>query len=245
MRTIAEVTEPTVTGNPSAETGETKTGGAGTIEPTTQEVTPTPEETTSKKDEEIAELKKQLEQEQKAVKGFQPALTRANVERDKALRSLAAIRDQSALGDEVDPVVAAEVQQARERAFSASARAKATELVMGRNLPETLRKSIAGNPLAFIKVSEGTDETTVEFEVEEKLPTYLDSLEKELGEKNKPAPTVETLKEKEPPVPSGGQPTPSNVIYSDQIDQNTEEGRAKYQELRTKILSGEIEVRSR
>jgi len=241
VRTIKEldVTTPSGTVNPPEE--ENKPAVSGTSEATNQEE---PQGDATR----IAELEKTVAEQAKAIKGFQAPLQRAIVERDDARNQLAEVYRQAQLAEEtgetINPVQSAELARARQSAFNAEARAKATELVMGSKLPDALRKSIIANPLAFITVSPDATERTIAFEVEEKLPTYLESLEQELEPKVPAAPIAEEKAEETTgtPAPGGMSSSSSSTIHADEIDPSTPAGLARFKELQSKIDSKQIIV---
>jgi len=253
VNNIEDVTKSSETGNPEGKpeapegTKPDDTTGTPT---TTQEASPTGE----------ADLKKEVEDLRKAVKGFQPALQRAITERDRSREEAKIYRDQlsnTGMGDAGDtedgtnPLVLAELARARKVAFDAKAQAAASKLLAGSKLPQALRESIARNPLAHISISDSTDEYTIGFEVEEKLPTYLESLESELGV-NKETAKAEVAKVEATaltggagsPPPPGGSTGTANTVSSDELGrlQRNPAARTELKEMMKKIDSGELKV---
>jgi len=196
------------------------------------------------KDEVIATLRK-------SVSGFQPSLQEKAIELERVLRERDQMREQleAARNSEYESpnegVLATQLRQKGRALMEARARVRALEIVGRYNLPEALRNQIANKPLAHINVPDNATEDTIELDVAEQLPSYLDNLVKELGTGNKnPNPETPAGEEepKAPPAPRGTTPSGGTTVYADEIDSSKPGGYARYLELKDKIDSGQITV---
>ena len=201
----------------------------------------------------LAEAEKALEEKEKAVKGFQPALDRSQVERKKLetkveeLESQVASQGQGEKGTE--EILQKRLLKARTALFQARAKAKAMEIIATSKLPDTMKKRIADNPLAHIHVPDDATEGDIEFEVEDQLPSYLTSLEKDLGISDQKTggdtgggDTGENKQVVGTPLPSGQVTGGGKTIYADEIDPKTPGGYEKFKELQADIDAGKITV---
>jgi len=202
-----------------------------------------PEEIAAKlteKDKEISDLRK-------AVAGFQPVLEDKSIKLDRAEKERETLKEQleeSRKSDYESPnegILTAQLRQKRTELMESKAQRKAAEIVRKYNLPGTLAEKIAAKPFAYIDVPKDATEDTIELDVAEQLPSYLDTLVKEIGTVN-PAPELKEPVVSAPPAPGGGTPSGGSLVYADEIDPRTPGGYAKFKELKDKIESGQVRV---
>jgi len=239
VRIIEDVTKTTDTG--------TDEGKLPAPESTNQPGEGTPQ--VKSPEDEVAELKEEIAGLRKAVTGFQPALQEKSLKLERREAELQKLEEQLAEAKNSDyespneGVLTAQLRQKRRDLMEARAQAKAADIVGRYKLPQSLAAKIIAKPLAHIDVPEDATEDTINMDISEQLPSYLDTLVKELGSGGTTTePNPQVSKEEVPPAPGGGTPPSGNSVYADEIDPKTTGGYARFKELREDIESGKVRV---